>query len=190
MENENQGFTQVSQSSGHYSVQPPKTRKGTLVLIAVISFAIGLGLSWYIFGRGDLGQNGAPAISDVTTSSYVKISDNEKVQAVATIGGNSISVKNQISGNQVVLESVSFESDGWVAIHEERDGELGNTLGAGWFPAGTNSGTIDLLRGTVAGGTYYAVLHGDDGDKQYNYKIDKPLTDDSGSMLMVKFSAE
>lgn len=177
-------------------VTPPTrpTRKKAswlaIVLIAIIAFVVGLGASWYVFER-DTGINvETPEISDTTTSTYVKTNGGNPISAVASSGGNIIVVNNQSAGYSVVIQSVSFENPGWVAIHEERDGGLGNTLGAGWFPAGENSGTIELLRGTISGGTYYAVLHNDDGNKRYDYKVDTFLTDASGNAIIVKFVAQ
>lgn len=160
-----------------------------LVLIALVAFTVGLGVSWYVFGR-DVINNETPEISDTTTSTYIKTNSGNPISAITSSGGNTIIVNNQSAGDSVVVQSVSFENSGWIAIHEERDSGIGNTLGAGWFPAGTSSGTIELLRSTVLGGTYYAVLHNDDGDKLYNYKIDTPLTDSNGNVIMVKFVAE
>ncbi|MDO8556981.1 MAG: hypothetical protein Q7R98_00770 [Candidatus Jorgensenbacteria bacterium] len=177
-------------------VMPPtppvrkKTSWPTIVLIAIVAFVVGLGISWYVFGRSDEMAGEVPEISSTATSTYIKTDGSNQISAVASSGGNTIVVDNQSAGDSVVIQSVSFENPGWVAIHEERDGVVGNTLGAGWFPAGTSSGVIELLRGTVSGGTYYAVLHGDNGDKLYNYTTDKPITDASGSAIMTKFVAQ
>lgn len=161
-----------------------------IILIAIIAFVVGLGASWYVFERDTAVNVETPEISDTTTSTYVKTDGSNPVSAITSSGGNAIITNNQPAGYSVVIQSVSFENPGWVAVHEERDGVAGNTLGAGWFPTGTSSGVIELLRGTISGGTYYAVLHSDNGDKLYDYTTDKPLTDANWSVLMMKFIAK
>ena len=166
--------------SMHESHGGEKKRGGwKLFLIAVVAFIVGLGISWFIFEPPRAGEENGGMADALDTAAPLVL-----------LGSNAIAVNNQPAGSSVLVQMAVFAEPGWVAIHEERDGGLGNTLGAGWFPAGQNSGTIELLRGTVPGGTYYAVLHKDDGDRQYNYKIDAPLTDPEGNALMMKFVAE
>lgn len=109
--------------------------------------------------------------------------------ASATDGKNSLAVDNQPAGTAVTVSSVMLEKNGWVAIHEEQNGTPGKILGAQLFLAGTSSGKVDLLRGTVANGTYDAMLHADDGDHKFDPAKDLPLKNAAGMPIMVKFTA-
>src|SRR3989344_4859874 len=42
---------------------------------------------------------------------------------------NSVTVVNQAAGGMVKIDKVSLTSDGWVVIHEDRDGKPGNEIG-------------------------------------------------------------
>ena len=99
-------------------------------------------------------------------------------------------VVDQAPGDTVTVESVTLSSPTWVAVHEERTGALGNVLGAAWLPAGTHKNvTVELLRGTVGGGAYYAALYEDNGNKQFEYRTDKASSDSLGNHIVVRFSA-
>ena len=100
-----------------------------------------------------------------------------------------ISVSPQKAGMSVTAR-VTFEAPGWVAVHEESSGGIGNVLGAKWLPAGEQDVTVDLLRATVAGMTYHVVLYNDDGDRQFDYKKgDANLLDGAKQPIQASFSA-
>jgi hypothetical protein len=52
--------------------------------------------------------------------------------------------------------------------------------------------TVELIRATVAGNSYFAVLHDDDDGKYklFTPQTDKPLLDASGQPIMVKFQVQ
>ncbi len=85
---------------------------------------------------------------------------------------------------------VAFAVDGWVAIHEESDGKPGRILGARRFGIGINqSGSVELLRPTQEGKVYFAMLHADDGDRQFDHTKDLPLADPQGNVILMRFVA-
>lgn len=101
-----------------------------------------------------------------------------------------IRVLAQTAGTQVTAH-VIFDAPGWVAVHEERDGELGNVLGASWLPEGEHDVTVELLRGTLAGQIYHAVLYNDDGDRIFEYKSgDVYLLDGSKQPIQATFTVK
>ncbi|MCK5096033.1 MAG: hypothetical protein KAR24_01620 [Candidatus Pacebacteria bacterium] len=104
----------------------------------------------------------------------------------AAAGEYSISVIDQEAGNIVHVSQAVLENEAWVAIREDRDGQLGNILGAYRYPAGTNSGSVELLRGTEKGNIYYAVIYIDDGDKDFDFKKDT-IVEENGKVLAAKF---
>ncbi len=51
------------------------------------------------------------------------------------------------------------------------------------------SGTVELLRATEAGKSYFAILHVDDGNyKAFNSKLDKAVVDESGKEITYHFT--
>lgn len=154
--------------------------KHTAVWYAVIA-VIGIGLVWFIVARV------VPKYRTNASNSGVPESP------LVLAGKNTITLDDQLFGDSVTIKSIDLASDSWVAIHEDLDGKPGNILGAAWFPAGVSSGVVELQRPTVDGATYYAMLHadkqprGEDGHKVFDFKVDVPLTDESGEPLMVKF---
>lgn len=99
----------------------------------------------------------------------------------------SISVTDQSAGDMVYVSQMDLGAPAWVAIRENNDGELGNILGAGWYPEGKSTGTVELLRGTESGAVYYVVLYTDNGDKQFDYRQDTLVTDGGTNILVTKF---
>ena len=47
--------------------------------------------------------------------------------------------------------------------------------------------SVELLRNTEEGGTYYAVIYVDDGDKKFDHKIDLLATTADGNPVMDVF---
>ena len=118
--------------------------------------------------------------------------DTEMVEDGADItvsGENAIVVRDQKAGVMVNVELVTLENTGWVVIHEDNNGVLGNALGAQLFLAGVNSGTVELLRGMEVGNTYYATIRQDDGDNAFDLTKDLLLSDGHGNPVQVKFTA-
>ncbi len=76
----------------------------------------------------------------------------------------------------------------WVAVYESRDGKPGNVLGAGLFSADQQSGTVDLLRGTIAGQTYFVTEQTDNGDHRFSLK-DDALVLVGGQPVWISFTA-
>lgn len=115
---------------------------------------------------------------------------NKGVLTSPTASNNSIMVNDQAAGGIVMIAKVSLAQDGWVAIHEQADGKPGRILGAQRFDMGVYSGgQVELLRDTMAGNTYYAMIHIDDGDKIFDPHVDLPVIGSDGQPVMVMFKA-
>ena len=105
-------------------------------------------------------------------------------------GGNAIAVSDQAPGATVAVSFVTLAGSGWAVIHEERDGAPGAILGARRFDTGSGqSGTVELLRPTEEGRVYLAMLHGDDGDRQFDHTQDLPIRDPQGNAILMRFVA-
>jgi hypothetical protein len=154
----------------------------TFVITVVASFIIGLGVGWLAFQNREqeIAPDGAP--SEILKESSPQDS---------SVSINSLVVANQTAGGTVVVSSVSLMKDGWVVIHEDRDGEPGNILGAQRFTAGlhTEGGEVDLLRWTETGLIYYAMLHRDDANRAFDHTHDLPILNEQGDVVLVKFTA-
>lgn len=164
-----------------------------LAVAFVVGLLVGAGAVWVWSVNtksAEAPEKKDPAEEVVATDS--KKDDVVKTKSDATIpvlaSSVDLAVSNQLSGNHVNITSVTFpEMGGWVVIHEVMEGELGNALGAQFFSEGSWSGTVSLLRNTVVGNTYAAVLYGDNGDRQFTLESDKPLTDRTSSQVIMKF---
>jgi hypothetical protein len=92
----------------------------------------------------------------------------------------------------VAVSRVLVSQPTWVVVYEDHAGVPGNALGAELFlpqSEGTaQSGTVELLRGTLPGQTYFAGEALDDGDKIFSLTNDKPIRDAQGNPVLVQFT--
>ncbi len=104
-------------------------------------------------------------------------------------GEHSIVVADQPAAYAVVTSMVILGESGWIAIHEETaDGAMGSILGARRFQEGTYFGSsIDLLRPTEGGKTYFAILHDDNGDSIFDFETEVPAKDTDGELIRTRF---
>lgn len=106
-----------------------------------------------------------------------------------TQSGNRIIMSDQFPGNVVYISSVQASKPVWVAVHKDDAGKPGAIIGSARFAAGINPGRINLTEPTVDGGTYYAMMHEDDGDATFDTGKDVPLEDENGNIIMKIFRA-
>ena len=160
-----------------------------LITIAIIAFVLGFLASWMWSNR-----DGASDVrdNDSAKEDEVMVLDNGD-GSVMVSGVNSVEVLDQAPGRVVQVGSVVLEKTGWVVVRENNDGQIGNILGAKLFLEGESAGEVELLRGTVEGGTYYASLYNEDSDleenREFDLEKDLPLVDADGSPIQVKFKA-
>lgn len=127
--------------------------------------------------KSEVSKNGEGAVSLKTTPNTLL---NE---------GYSFSVADQSAGGIVYVSHLVFAKEAWVTVREDNNGQLGNVLGAHWYPAGEQNGAVELLRNTEAGKTYYVVIYVDNGDKKFDYKKDALLVNESGDATASIFRA-
>jgi hypothetical protein len=84
----------------------------------------------------------------------------------------------QKAGLEVAVSNVNVSEPTWVVVYESRQGKPGNVLGASLFFAGGTSGTIELLRGTVAGQSYFVTERTDNGDHKFSLANDQLVLTD------------
>ncbi|MDP4020887.1 MAG: hypothetical protein Q8P58_02510, partial [Candidatus Adlerbacteria bacterium] len=95
----------------------------------------------------------------------------------------------QNAGLSVMVSSATVTSPTWVVVYESKNGVRGNALGAALFFPQDGDKTINLLRATTAGQTYFVGRHVDNGDKQFSLTLDKPVVNAAGSPVYVEFRA-
>lgn len=108
---------------------------------------------------------------------------------VSVPGTNAVAVEDQLAGNTVEVTMVTLSAAGWVVIHEDNNGVPGRVLGAHRYDPGLYLAEVELLRDTEVGNTYYAMLHTDDGDKQFDLSKDLPMLGADGKVIMDSFVA-
>jgi len=120
-----------------------------------------------------------------TTEIPVNTTDNSSMSGAI----NRVVMSDQYPGNVVYLNSAQFENPGWIVIQADNAGTPGKILGQTYFESGINPGKITLSSPMVDGGTYYAVMYSDNGDKAFNATSDLPLKDANGNIIMKVFHA-
>lgn len=178
-----------------------KNISNSTIWAAVIGLVVGLVLGWLIghntFTSTTVVQEDTEATDDL--GSFDDISDegdrSSSSNALTTNSSPSaesdsvVMVVDQGAGGVVSVASVETDASVWVVVREDKNGVLGNILGATRIDAGnSNNVVVNLLRPTVAGQVYQVVLFADDGDKKFDHKIDVPLTLD-GTLIARSFKA-
>ncbi|MBL7045539.1 MAG: hypothetical protein ISR99_00705 [Parcubacteria group bacterium] len=152
----------------------------------IAGFIVGGGIVWYSTYQIDV----VPEVIDdvVIEVSSEPIVGKSDIAINKELSKNSaILVKNQPSGDSVAIDKVVLEEDGWVVIHEGTEGSIGNALGAVRLDAGEYSVSVELLRATIEGQIYRAVLYRDDGDREFSLDSDFPFMDSSGGPVVTMF---
>jgi len=162
------------------SVNPGNAAKITGWL--AVGIVAGVVVAW---GATSLMKNGATA-SGNTQQSATSSTDG----STAALGSDtSLTIATpQKAGYTVAVSSVIVSEPTWVVVYESHDGKPGNVLGAGLFSAAQNSGTVDLLRATVPGQTYFVTKQTDNGDRKFSLKGDTIVTV-NGQPTWVTFTA-
>ncbi len=84
----------------------------------------------------------------------------------------------QAAGNSVAVAKAAVSVPTWIVVYESNNGEPGNALGAALFFPESQSGTVELLRGTSPGKSYLIAQQVDNGDRRFSLKDDQFVTVD------------
>lgn len=138
---------QVTSKETAPSVTPQKPDEGKkhrglwIAGIAIASAAIGL----LIYAESRTEAEPVPAASE-----------EEETESAPLL----LEVEDQPAGMEVAVSSIDIEAPGaWVVVHEVREGELGNALGATRVRDAVTGLSIPLLRATLPGEEYAVVLY-------------------------------
>ncbi len=169
------------------------------VIVAIIAFALGLGSGAMWAGKKsvsdvtvstDTGATSAANASSTDTASGVSATPASGAPTGTMVARNAIIVHDQKPGTTVVVSAINIDKSSWAVIREDDGtGHPGKILGAQLFDPGTNAGTVDLLRGTQDGNTYYAMIYTDNGDRAFDPKTDLPLIGPDGQPVTATFKA-
>jgi hypothetical protein len=175
-----------------------------MVIVGVIGFVVGFGVAWAVLQEkpprsateGEDGlivdENGLttlpPAGLDGTSGDGATTGGDETVATPPPPSASAIVAVDQASGSSVVVNRLVLAERSWVVIYEDERGRPARILGAGRFPVGVHSDVvIDLQRPTEDAGVYYAMLHHTDENDEFDPQSDLPLTDSSGTPIMIRF---
>lgn len=145
-------------------------------VVTVIVIIILIVLGYYLF-KG----NGATNPGDTNATPTDTVGDANEI--------NRIVVSDQYPGNVVYVSSAQLADGGWVEIHKDNNGTPGAIIGSTYMEKGIAPVRVTLTENTQDGQLYYAMLHGDDGDKKFDGLKDLPLKDSRGNVIMKTFRA-
>ena len=136
--------------------------------------------------------NGTSADTNATTNSaQTSSSTSAKAQSSVqptTVGGASFTIPSpQAAGATVTVDNLSLSAPTWIIVYDDVNGNPGNILGATLLYPTDKSSLVYLLRATIPGTDYLASAAVDDGQKTFNLKNEKIVTDTSGSQMWIKF---
>ncbi|HVM73600.1 MAG TPA: hypothetical protein VMU13_01835 [Candidatus Paceibacterota bacterium] len=100
--------------------------------------------------------------------------------------GEAIHLSNQSAGDSVAIGSMSVTRKSWIAIKDSK----GSILGAAIFDVGATTGSVPLLRATIPGGQYEAVIYIDDGDHIFDLHKDMLVIAADGSPVSTAFNTK
>lgn len=145
-----------------------------LVLLTVL---IVIGAWWYINNGASLNLSSTPAPSEKmqeTTSSGATME-----------GGNALNIEEQTAGEIVEVALAVLDSPGFIEFLKG-DVSVGHS---DYLHAGQHEELeIEIKVEMKEGETYVAYLRKDDGDKKFDAVKDVKMTDESGEVVMAKFS--
>lgn len=113
--------------------------------------------------------------------------DNELMPVMT--GANTIYVADQRPGSFLIINLVKLNEDGYVVIHENIQGELGQIIGGTKIlSTGESAGvSASLIRPVSHGESLFAVIHEDSGDDIFSPNLDIPILDEEGNMVFMIF---
>jgi len=182
---------------------PKKSGSGRTAGIFISGVIVGLiiGWGWFSLGRDDgkvatTDTQNTSSTSETTTLPTTNTGSTGSTNTpttgtqVTTAGAGALTVaSSQQAGVQVAVSNISVSVPTWVVVLDSVNGKPGNALGAQMFFAGEKSGTIELLRSTVAGKSYFVAEFIDNGDHIYSKQTDTQVTTVTGAPLLVEFTA-
>ncbi|PCI30114.1 hypothetical protein COB55_00975 [Candidatus Wolfebacteria bacterium] len=166
------------------------------VLVIIISLLVGFSIGWFsaiVAAPYDSIEEVDEEVVDTLDQDVDSMSDGELVvvDEERTIDPSTvaISVNDQEAGDQVLVSLITTPSASWVVVYEDNAGTPGSILGARLVDVGETADIrVELQRETVASKLYYVMIHPDDGDAVFDFKMERPYTDDAGARIFKSFT--
>ncbi len=115
------------------------------------------------------------------------------VGSFARLGPNAIYVADQRPGRSVLVNLVNLGVNGYIVVHavvgQDQAGEIvgqSEVLSAGEYA----KVAVALTREAASGTQLIAMLHADDGDRQFNAAADLPVKDMVGNAVWMIFGVD
>lgn len=144
---------------------------GFAVLGIIIGFGIGrVSAPSDMFGNIDELQQELDGLQDGTGTSTETTAIGSRFASLDTI-----IVTDQKAGARVVVDGINVSQPVWVVVSEDSNGRPARILGAQVFKPGEYIGEVALLRATIPGNVYHAIIYTDNGDGVFDYKEDSPM---------------
>jgi hypothetical protein len=104
---------------------------------------------------------------------------------------DAILVSNNKVGNEVEVDYVKIAKQGFVVIHEDKDGQPGGVAGVSPLLNAGEQREVFVKKIKIKDKTsYWAMLHYDDGDGQFDAQKDPPVKNANGGIVMGTFEGE
>src|SRR5262249_16627222 len=125
--------------------------------------------------------------ASVSKDKSMTVSAPTAVNPTSNASGETVTVNDQTAGASVTVADLTLMKPSWVVIRDTK----GWALGAEWFYGSGKDLSISLLRNTVAGQTYQAVIYIDNGNKKFDLHCgDTLVTDSQGAPVSSTFTAK
>jgi len=109
------------------------------------------------------------------------------------VGKDAIAVTDYSAGLIVTVAKVVLSKPGYVVVHEDASGTPGAVLGNSKYLASGESTdvVVPLSRESTGGEVLFAMLHTDDGDRNYDFPGDDlPTKNEEGNAVLMQFTVE
>ena len=176
----------------HFSMEAIKQYGAWIVGVACVVIIIGGAALLHKQNSSDSDYTTDTATSTNATTTSNTAMHSSSTQADASTdptvisSGETVTVSDQTAGPTVQIDSVQAQKSEWVAIKDTS----ARILGAGRFDKSATNVSVDLLRATIPGQTYQAVIYLDDGDHQFDFHKDMLVTGSDGAPVSSTFTAQ
>ncbi len=118
--------------------------------------------------------------------------DQNNASSPLKIGSNAIFISDQRPGSFVTINLVFLEKPGYVIIYNDNRGRPGEIIGSTKLLVKGESGDVvaNLVRPSVHGEEFFAVIHEETGDGIFSPNLDTPLRDSDGNIIFMRFSID
>jgi hypothetical protein len=167
------------------------------IIAGLVALVVIIGGGWLVArerGSAMAGANATSTDTTIGTEAGVAVAADSAspaapgvVNPTSSASGETVTVNDQKAGASVMVADLTLRKPSWIVIRDTK----GWALGAAWFYSSGKDLSIDLLRNTVAGEVYQAVIYIDDGNKKFElHGADTLVSDSQGAPVSSTFTAK